>query len=134
MTTEEILGLDLSTEIQFLKSIGDKLDDNSEESKEWFWVMEKSPTIMSFSMYCSADSKFEQEDITKIIEILATAELEKFVALRNLGGCSAYDLTGCRPGYLEFNWLNLPKTRREKDSNSAFDLCSCVLCNFRFNP
>ena len=87
---------------------------------------------MTLSIYCSENNKFEQEDITKIIQILSDIELLKFEPLRVLGWCSAYDLTGCRPGYLEFNRSNLSRSRG-KDSNCSVDLCSCMTCSFRFN-
>ena len=132
--TSKILDVDLSMEGEFLSEISDQLE-NCKNDKIFYWTNQKSPTTMTVSIYSSADNEFEQEDIEKIIDILTKVDLEKFEALRNLGWCSGFDLSRCKKGYMEFNWLNISKNRVHQDKNKIelFDLCCYMICNYRFN-
>ena len=120
-------------EVEFLETIRHKLMLCDDESKNWTVETEFLDSYMTLTI--DSLRKFDQEYIELIVKTISDSELFLFEKLRQLGWCSGYNLTDCRPKHLEFNWLNLSGIRPSNPNkkNLIGAICSCSVCRIRFD-
>ena len=118
-------------EADFLEDIRHRIMLNEESKK---WSVETKFDNSHMSLIITSSEKFSEEHIHLIVQIISDSELFRFEKLWKSSWCSGYDLSGCRPKYLEFNWINLGGIRAEgsKGKKLINETCSCAICSFKF--
>ena len=123
---------EIEARIEVLELIEHKINLNH-VSNDWKIKTEQKNAYMT--LIIESSKRFAQNEIELIVETIADNELFKFELLRKFGWCSSNCIVESSPGYLEFSWMNLRSIRKpfEPPANDLIgEVCSCQICNYRF--